>query len=310
MQDAHEGIRPTSIRRTPESIKPYLSSEEYKLYKLIYNRTIASLMSNALYDTTKVLLDNTNSKYSMTGSVLKFDGYQKVYNRDDNDEKLPKLEIGDSFNADKIEILDKETEPKSRYTEAALIKEMEDLGIGRPSTYAQTVFTLKDRKYCELKNKTLFPTEQGMLTADSLAQYFSDIINVKYTANMEADLDKIAKGEKNKLDELNEFYNYFMPFYEEAKNSMQNKYPIPTDEICPECGKNLVIRLGKFGEFMACSNYPYCSYIKKEEKEVVDTGFVCPVCGKGHLVERESSRGRSKGNKFYGCSNYTKCKTV
>ncbi|MCR5350762.1 MAG: type I DNA topoisomerase [Acholeplasmatales bacterium] len=310
MQDAHEGIRPTSIRRTPESIKQYLTSDEYKIYKLIYNRTIASLMSNAIYDTTKILLDNTNSKYQMTGSVLKFDGYQKVYKREDNDDKLPKLEVGDSFNADKIEILDKQTEPKSRYTEAALIKEMEDLGIGRPSTYAQTVYTLKDRKYCELKNKTLYPTEQGMLTADSLGKYFSDIINVKYTANMEADLDKIAKGEKNKLDELNEFYNYFMPILDEAKNTMQNKYPIPTDEICPECGKNLVIRLGKFGEFMACSNYPYCSYIKKEEKEVVDTGFVCPVCGKGHLVERESARGKSKGSKFYGCSNYPKCKTV
>ncbi len=310
MQDAHEGIRPTSIHRTPEKIKPYLTSDEYKIYKLIYNRTLASLMANATYDSTRVDLVNTRSNWSMTGSVLKFDGYQKVYSREEADDKLPKFEIGDKFLADSIEIVDKFTEPKSRYTEAALIKEMEDLGIGRPSTYAQTVYTLKERKYCELKNKTLFPTEQGMLTADSLSEYFSDIINVKYTANMENDLDKIAKGEKEKLDELNEFYNYFMPILDNAKNNMQNKYPIPTDEICPECGKPMVIRLGKYGEFMACSNYPYCSYIKKEEKEVVDTGFICPVCKKGHLLERESQRGRSKGSKFYGCSNYPKCKTI
>lgn len=311
-QDAHEGIRPTSILRTPESLKEYLSSDEYKLYKLIYNRTLASLMANSVYDSTKIELENTRTTWSMSGSILSFDGYLKVYKRDEDDKdlKLPKLEIGDTFNADSIEILDKVTEPKKRYTEAALIKDMEELGIGRPSTYAQTIFTLKDRGYVTLDNKSLVPTEQGMLTTDKLTEFFSSIVNVKYTANMENDLDKIAKGEKEKLVELNEFYDGFVPLLENAKENMDGKYPIETDLLCPKCGHKLVIRNGKYGEFISCSNYPSCNYIQKSKTKDDDTGVLCPVCGKSNIVKRVSKTGKNKGSIFYACGNYPKCKTT
>ena len=312
MQDAHEGIRPTSIMRTPDSIKGYLTNDEYKLYNLIYKRTLASLMASAVYNSTKVEFQNTDSIWSVTGSELVFDGYLKVYGREKDDEAtLPSFKLGDSFNADKIHILDKETQPKSRYTEATLIKDMEDLGIGRPSTYAQTIQTLKEREYIKIEKKLIHPTEQGMLTIDKLNEYFDSIINVKYTANMETDLDKIASGDLSKNRELKKFYEGFMPIYDEALKNMESKYPIPTDEVCPMCGNKLVIRLGKYGEFISCSNYPSCSYIKREATEQDnDTGIICPVCGKAHLVKRVSKSGKNKGAVFYACDNYPKCKTI
>lgn len=311
MQDAHEGIRPTSILRNPDSIKQYLTNDEYKLYNLIYKRTLASLMSAAVYNQTKVEFQNTDSVWSASGTELTFDGYLKVYGKEADDEAtLPSFKLGESYNADKIQILDKETQPKSRYTEASLIKDMEDLGIGRPSTYAQTIATLKEREYIKLEKKMIHPTEQGLLTIDKLNEYFDSIINVKYTANMESDLDKIASGELEKERELQSFYDGFMPIYDKALRNMESKYPIPTDEICPECGNPLVIRLGKYGEFISCSNYPSCSFIKKEEEEDNDTGIICPVCGKAHIVKRVSKSGKSKGKVFYACNNYPKCKTI
>lgn len=315
MQDAHEGIRPTSIHRTPDSIKKYLTDDEYKLYNLIYKRTLASLMSNAVFNSTKVEFTNTDSLWSLTGQQLVFDGYLKIYDKSEEDLNtlLPDFKLGDSFNANEINILDKETQPKSRYTEASLIKDMEEKGIGRPSTYAQTIQTLKEREYIKVEKKSLIPTEQGILTTEKLQQYFNTLINVEYTANMETSLDEIAKGEKNKLDELYLFYNEFVPLLSNATREMTAIYPIMTDEICPVCGKPLVIRLGKYGEFTACSNYPYCTYIKKEEAEVTDnpdTGIICPVCKKGHIVKRVASKGKSKGKTFYACSNYPKCKNI
>ncbi|MBR6071338.1 MAG: type I DNA topoisomerase [Acholeplasmatales bacterium] len=310
MQDAHEGIRPTSISRRPDDLKEYLTNDEYKLYKLIYNRTLASLMAASEYDSTKIILTNTNSTWSMQGSMLKFDGYLKVYDRDDKDEKLPQLKEGDSFDADSIEILDKETEPKSRFTEASLIKEMEDLGIGRPSTYAMTIQTLKDRGYVKVEKKVLIPTDQGILTTEKLLEFFSKIINVKYTANMETDLDKIAKGEKDRNAEMNEFYDSFIPLFENAKDNMEKKYPILLDETCPECGKPLVIRLGRYGEFVSCSNYPYCSYIKKDTPTDIDTHILCPVCGKSNIMQKIAKSGKNKGKVFYACGNYPKCRTT
>ena len=310
MQDAHEGIRPTSINRRPEDLKNYLTNDEYKLYKLIYNRTLASLMAASEYESTKVSLDNTDSTWSMQGSVLKFDGYQKIYQRDDEDEHLPELNVGDEFDASSIEIVEKETEPKKRFTEASLIKEMEDLGIGRPSTYAMTIQTLKDRDYVDVEKKILKPTEQGILTTEKLLEFFSGIINVKYTANMENDLDKIAKGEKDKLDEMKEFYDSFIPLFDNAKDNMEKKYPIQLDDTCPECGKPLVIRLGRYGEFVSCSNYPYCNYIKKEAQTDIDTHILCPVCGKKNIMKKIAKTGKNKGKVFYACGNYPKCKTT
>lgn len=314
MQDAHEGIRPTSIYRTPESIKEYLTDDEYKLYSLIYKRTLASLMSNAVFNSTKVEFTNTDSLWALTGQQLVFDGYLKVYGKSEDDENslLPSFELGSSYNANEIVILDKETQPKSRYTEASLIKDMEEKGIGRPSTYAQTIQTLKEREYIKLEKKTLIPTEQGILTTDKLLEFFSSLINVEYTANMETNLDKIASGEKEKLSELNEFYNQFMPLLVEATTGMSAIYPIATDEICPECGKPLVIRLGKYGEFTACSNYPSCTYIKKEvpQHEAEDTGILCPSCHKSNIVKRIASKGKNKGHIFFACNNYPKCKNI
>ena len=312
MQDAHEGIRPTSISRTPDSLKPYLTNDEYKLYNLIYKRTLASLMSAAVFNQTKVEFTNTDSLWTTQGSELTFDGYLKVYGKEEEESDfIPNFALGDSYNADKINILDKETQPKSRYTEASLIKDMEDLGIGRPSTYAQTIATLKEREYIKLEKRMIHPTEQGILTIDKLNEYFDSIINVKYTANMESDLDKIASGDLAKEDELTSFYQNFMPIYDKALKNMESKYPIPTDEICPECGSPLVIRLGKYGEFTSCSNYPNCNYIKKEvNEEDNDTGIVCPVCHKAHIVKRISKSGKNKGSIFYACDNYPKCKTI
>ncbi|MGM9969572.1 MAG: type I DNA topoisomerase [Anaeroplasma sp.] len=309
MQDAHEGIRPTSILRRPEELKPYLSNDEYKLYNLIYTRTLASLMAEAVYNSTKVEFTNTDSVWSTTGSVLLFDGYQKVYGKSDDDSTLPQFKLGESFNADEINILDKETQPKSRYTEASLIKEMEEQGIGRPSTYAQTIQTLKDRKYINVEKKVIYPTEQGILTTEKLLEYFSQIINVKYTANMESDLDEIASGKKSKLDELNEFYYGFNPLFEEAYEKMEAKYPIMTDEICPKCGNLICIRLGKYGEFKACSNYPACDY-KKADEENIDTNILCPICGKKNIIGKIAKTGINKGKLFYACANYPKCRTI
>ena len=312
MQDAHEAIRPTSIDRTPDEVKSYLSDEEYQLYRLIYNRTIASLMAPARFNSVRIEFTNTNSLWAITGQTMEFDGYLKVYGKTEEDENtlLPNFSLGDGYNANEIEILDKETSPKSRYTEATIIKEMEALGIGRPSTYAQTILTLKERNYVSLEKKCLIPSEQGILTVEKLDQFFKDIINVSYTADMETHLDEIAKGDKNKLEELQSFYQAFMPLFDTAMSNMEAIYPIPTDQICPECGNILVIRKSKFGEFISCSNYPACKYVHKEETEAepVDTGFICPSCGKGHIVERIAKSGKNKGGVFYACNNYPACK--
>ena len=190
---------------------------------------------------------------------------------------------------------------------------MEDLGIGRPSTYAQTLTTLKERDYVRLDGKSLVPTEQGILTSDSLDKYFSNIINVKYTANMESKLDEIANGNVKELDELNEFYNKFQPTYEKAVEKMEKVAPKLLDEVCPVCGSNLCVRKNRRNqEFIGCSNYPKCKYIKTEEKEntAQDTGIICPNCHEGHIVIRTATRGKNKGNIFYACDNFPKCKTT
>lgn len=315
MQDAHEAIRPTSIDRTPDSLKDYLTEDEYQLYQLIYKRTIASLMAPARFNATKVEFTNTESLWAISGQTMEFDGFLKVYGKTEEDENtmLPEFSLGDGYNATETQILEKKTQPKSRYTEASIIKEMEALGIGRPSTYAQTILTLKERNYITIEKKSIFPTEQGVLTVDKLDQFFQDIINVSYTANMETSLDEIAKGEKEKVPELQSFYHAFLPLYDIAMEHMDAIYPIPTDQICPSCGSMLVIRKSKFGEFISCSNYPTCKYVQKEEHEeheVIDTNILCPECGTGHIVQRVAKTGKNKGKIFYACNNYPKCKVA
>jgi len=307
MQDAHEGIRPTSINRTPESVKSYLSADEYKLYKFIYTRALASLMKDAKTLATTVILENNGYTFKATGSVLIFDGYLKVYSdyEDSEDVTLPNFKEykSDVITADKIDKIQHFTKPAPRYTESSLIKEMESLGIGRPSTYATIVATIKERGYVVLKDKKFEPTEIGIETTDKLQEFFSGIVNVTYTANMEKDLDDIAEAEKDNIKVLREFYDEFEPLVEKAFSEMEKKAPTETGELCPECGGALVIRKGKYGEFTACGNYPTCKYIKKEVK-VVEEICKCPKCNKGVMVERKTK----KGKPFYGCNNYPKCK--
>ena len=306
VQDAHEAIRPTSITRTPEAVKPYLSNDEFKLYSMIYKRALSSLMKDAKEEVTSVVLDNNDYKFKTTGSVIKFDGYLKVYG-DYEDKDIKLLPPFDKYRTKVLvsnEIIKEQhfTKPKPRYTEAKLIKEMEDLGIGRPSTYAKTMENIVDRGYVKVEDKKFVPTEIGFEVTDKLQEYFSNLINVKYTANMENDLDKIADGKLIWYNLLDGFYKEFEPMLENAFDKMEKNKPEQTGEVCPNCNSPLVIRTGKYGKFVACSNYPTCKYIKKEEKEVVEVG-TCPECG-NKIIEKRTKKGKI----FYGCSNYPTCK--
>ena len=306
VQDAHEAIRPTSIFRTPQKMKEFLSKDEYKLYELIYYRALASIMADAKVNATTIILNNNDYEFKATGQVLLFDGYLKVYKEFESseDKALPKLNKDEKLNALEIQKEQHFTQPPSRYTEAKLIKEMEELGIGRPSTYATVIDTIKEREYVELVEKKFVPTKMGIETTDKLQEFFSGIINVEYTANMESDLDKIAEEQKDNIKVLHDFYDSFEPLVEKAFGEMEKKKAEETGETCPECGSPLVIRKGRYGEFVACGNYPTCKYIKKEPKEVKEI-VKCPECG-GMIVEKTSKRGKV----FYGCNNYPKCKVA
>jgi DNA topoisomerase-1 len=304
VQDAHEAIRPTSVSRTPESVKKYLSDDEYKVYSIIYARSLACLMADSKILSTTILLDNNNYEFKATGSIETFDGFLKVYRPyySTSDEELPNISEGDILKTDKVDSEQKFTKPKPRYTEATLIQEMEELGIGRPSTYASTMQLLKTRGYVRVIEKKFHPTEIGINITDKLQQGFSDIINVDYTKEMEDDLDKIADNEMDNIKVLRDFYNTFEPLVEKNFKEMEKDAPEETGETCPECGSPMVIRHGKYGKFEACSNYPECKHIKKEEKQTVEV-CTCLKCGKP-IVERKTRRGKV----FYGCSNYPKCK--
>ena len=306
VQDAHEGIRPTNINYEPDKIKKYLAPDEYKLYRIIYYRALASLMADAKFNSTTVLLDNNDYGFKATGSVLTFDGYLKVYGdyEDQEDTILPDFKNYKSgiILSDTITKTQHFTKPPARFTESSLIKELESLGIGRPSTYATIISTIKDRGYVTLEDKKFVPTEVGFETTDKLQEFFSSIVNVKYTANMEKDLDEIADGNEDYKKMLREFYDNFAPLVDNAFKNMEKKKPEETGEKCPECGSPLVIRKGKYGQFTACSNYPTCKYIKKEnkqtEKEII---CKCPKC-EGNIIVRKTK----KGKEFYGCDNFPK----
>ena len=316
VQDAHESIRPTSIDRTPEKMKKYLSNDEYKLYSLIYNRAIASLMSDAVVEDTKVNIEANSCLFNVDGERVLFDGFLKIYEEGSLDEteeldRLPELTIGEKLPLEELLYEQKFTNPPHRYTEARLIRKMEELGIGRPSTYALTMETLRARSYVTMDKRTFVPSKQGRLTSDQLDLFFSSIINVKYTADMENTLDEISLGNVVWYEEIRKFYEAFMPLVENARDNMVKLYPKLTDEFCPTCGLPLYIRRGPFGEFTACSGYPHCKYIKKAVKpDPIKTGIPCPVCGKGELVERINVRGRNKGAKFYACSSFPKCRAT
>ena len=313
VQDAHEAIRPTDLKYTPEYVKQYLSNDEYKIYSMIYFRALASLMSNAVIEDQKIKINNNGYIFEANGEKIIFDGYLRVYGNFENDSEksLPIIAVGDVLKNPKVTPEQKFTNPPLRYSEARLIKRLEELGIGRPSTYAATVETLKQRNYAKVEKKVFVPTHQGMLTSQKLQEYFGNVINVKYTADMEETLDKISEGNKVWYKELAKYYDDFMPLVSYADENMQKIYPIYLEEKCPNCGSPLVMRNGRFGEFAACSGFPKCRFIKKPEKEEPETtGIKCPNCKDGMIVERLSKKGRNAGKKFYACNKYPTCKST
>ncbi len=317
-QDAHEAIRPTDLKNEPEKIKEYLTNDQYKLYRFIYYRALASLMADAQNEATTYTFIKDDLTLQSNGSVLVFDGFLKVYGDYDSskDTLLPSLEEGMSLNSIAKHIEQHFTEPPLRYTEARLIKALEEEGVGRPSTYATIIDTIIARGYVELKKngdngktKYFYPTEQGELTDQKLREYFLSIINVKYTAEMEKELDEIASGKEKGDEALKRFYDEFAPLVDNAYQNMDKKAPEYVGRTCPECGGELVYRTSRYGKFISCSNYPKCKYHEnietKEKEEPEHTGLICPDCG-GELLKRKSRY----GTYFLGCSNFPKCKHI
>ncbi len=313
-QDAHEAIRPTDIKYHPDQVKSYLNKDEFRLYKMIYERALASLMAPAKLTSHTMRLSNQNTVFQAKAQSLEFDGYLKVYKDYETikTSNLPHVEVGDELTAKTIEKSQHFTQPPARYTEATLIKEMEELGIGRPSTYSQTVATLRKRRYVSIEQKKFTPTEQGRLTVENLESYFERIISVDYTAKMESVLDDIAHDQAEQEAVVSNFYETFIPLVENANENMEKVQPKTTGEQCPKCGSDMVYRESRYGTFEACSAYPKCKYIKQDEEkqEPESTDVTCPKCKKGTIVKREAKRGKNKGNTFYACDNFPKCKNI
>ena len=304
IQDAHEAIRPSRIELDPEAIKDSLTKEQYSLYKLIWSRFLASQMAAAVFDSMQVNIENGRYGLKASGSKLIFDGYQKVYSPnldEDKDKLLPELSEGEELEAKEVSSEQKFTEPPSRFTEASLVKDLEDKNIGRPSTYAPIIATLLERKYINREKKTLVPTDLGFLVTDLMEQYFKEIVDAGFTAEMEDKLDDIEAKELNWKQVVRDFYGPFKEELEVADKAIE-KVKLEdrlSGDICELCGKPMAIKTGRFGEFLACTGYPDC----KNTKAIVKTINVkCPDCG-GDIVAK---RGRS-GKVFYGCSNYPEC---
>ncbi|WP_173362271.1 type I DNA topoisomerase [Staphylococcus lugdunensis] len=303
-QDAHEAIRPTSAMRTPNEMKSYLSRDQHRLYKLIWERFVASQMAPAILDTVALDVTQNDIKFRANGQTIKFKGFMTLYveAKDDKENKLPNLKEGDKVTATQIEPAQHFTQPPPRYTEARLVKTLEELKIGRPSTYAPTIDTIQKRNYVKLDSKRFVPTELGEIVYEQVKEYFPEIIDVEFTVNMETLLDKIAEGDMKWRKVIDDFYNSFKLDVARAEKEME-KIEIkdePAGEDCEVCGSPMVIKMGRYGKFMACSNFPDC----RNTKAIVKTiGVTCPTCKKGDVVERKSKKNRI----FYGCSNYPEC---
>lgn len=305
-QDAHEAIRPTSVFRTPDKIKDSLKRDQYRLYKLIWERFVASQMEPAIYDTLSVKINCGDLLFRSSGSKINFDGFLKVYNitSEDKDIKIPNLESGDELKFINSDPQQHFTQPPARYSEATLVKTLEELGIGRPSTYAPTISTILSRGYVILENKAFKPTELGVIVTDLLKEHFKDIVNEEFTAEMEEKLDEIEGGNFDWHKIISDFYDNFKVVLETAEQEIgeieiQDEV---TDIECEKCGSNMVIKHGRYGKFLACPGYPECKNTKPLTQEI---GVQCPVCD-GHIVERKSKKGRT----FFGCSNYPECNFV
>lgn len=310
-QDAHEGIRPTSIFRDPGSVKSFLSRDQYKLYKLIWERFMASQMAPAILDTMSATLANGTVLFRASGSKIQFPGFMKVYveGSDDQQEEgeryLPHLEEGDVVQSESIEPKQHFTQPPPRYTEARLVKTLEELGIGRPSTYAPTLDTIQKRGYVALENKRFVPTELGEIVLELIREFFPEIIDVEFTADMEKDLDEIEEGKVPWVQIIDAFYQNFEARLKKAETEME-KIEIKdeeTGEMCELCGSPMVYKMGRYGKFMACSNFPDCRNTKPIVKKI---GVTCPKCGKGEIIERKTKKNRI----FYGCDRYPECDFV
>ncbi|WP_342264492.1 type I DNA topoisomerase [Spiroplasma endosymbiont of Clivina fossor] len=306
VQDAHEAIRPTDILMTPEKAKNYLGKDQLRLYKLIYNRAMASLMAPAKITGKTIILDNNNYEFRLTGQTILFLGFLKYYQSDEEDNisiKLPAWKIGDVVNIKDIKALQHWTKPKPRYSEARLIKTLEELGVGRPSTYAPIMRTLHERGYVLFENKALKASEKGILTSDKLQEFFQDIISESYTSQVESQLDLISHGEKDYQELVGSFWEKFEPRVEEAFEKMVEVAIEKTGTKCPRCDSDLVYRFGKYGKFIGCSTFPKCRYISSLNP--VNLGF-CPQCIEGEKVIKVNRRNQ----KFIACSNYPECDFV
>ncbi|MBE0492293.1 MAG: type I DNA topoisomerase [Sulfurospirillum sp.] len=309
-QEAHEAIRPTLLDFSPAIAAKYLKTDELKLYTLIYNRFLASQMTQARFESQTILFASPSGTFKASGRKLLFDGFYRVYGDNDKDKLLPDLQLNQEVELFKLDANQHFTEPPARYNEASLIKKLESLGIGRPSTYAPTISLLLGRTYINLEKKQLIPSEIAFTVTEVLEKNFPQIVDSDFTSKMEETLDLIAEEKAQWQSVLAEFYHPFIKQLEEGKTNIKSqKIAIPTGEQCPDCGADLVLRKGRFGEFISCSTFPKCKYTKnltadKPKKELVKLEVKCPLCG-GDIVERYSKRG-----KFYGCASYPKCKFV
>ncbi|MET3505053.1 type I DNA topoisomerase [Halalkalibacter oceani] len=307
-QDAHEAIRPTSVWKDPKAVKSYLSRDQFRLYKLIWERMVASEMAPAIMDTMTVDIEQNNVQFRATGSKVKFAGFMKVYIEGNDDGKkeedrlLPNLQEGQSVKKLEIEPNQHFTQPPPRYTEARLVKTMEELGIGRPSTYAPTLDTIQKRGYVALEDRRFVPTELGEIVLEMIVEFFPEILDVEFTAKMENDLDSIEEGKQRWISIIDEFYQGFEKRLSHAEEEMKEVEikDEPAGEDCEKCGHEMVYKMGRFGKFMACSNFPECRNTKAIVKEI---GVKCPTCKVGNVVERKSKKRRV----FYGCDRYPEC---
>jgi len=302
-QDAHEAIRPTDTQRTPEKIKKYLSKDQFKLYDLIWKRFVASQMSPALYESISAQFKaGEKYKFRVSGSRLLFPGHLILTGKEKEDNiDLPVLNEGDKYSLVKTNPEQHFTTPPPRYSEATLVKTLEEEGIGRPSTYAPTLSTIESRDYVEKEGRYFKPTELGETVTELLTEYFPDVTDVEFTADLEKRLDEIEKGNENWKKILRDFYE---PFYNRLENARENMERVQiveeTDEVCEKCGSPMVVKYGRYGKFLACSSYPEC---KNTKPYLIKTGVDCPECEDGEVIERTSKKGRT----FYGCSNYPDC---
>jgi DNA topoisomerase-1 len=310
-QDAHEAIRPTSVLRRPDDVKPYLTRDQYRLYKLIWERFVASQMTSAVLDTMSVEIKAGDVEFRANGSKVKFHGFMKVYVEGSDDDPadeegfLPPLRAGDKLARKSVEPKQHFTQPPPRYTEARLVRTLEERGIGRPSTYAPTLETIQKRGYVALEDKKFVPTELGELVTQIMEEFFPEILDVEFTARMEDGLDSIEEGEVDWVAILREFYGPFKKRLEVAEEEIKEVeiQDELSEETCEKCGRPLAYKMGRFGKFLACTGFPECRFTKPIVKDV---GVGCPACGEGRIVERRSKKGRI----FYGCDRYPDCDFV